>query len=221
MEYYNNLLQNIENSAEEDIPLCNILFKPEKEQNTFLDDIIQHPFIEKININLDNLSRCREKIHLILYKINKYKGNYIVEFYIHNELPFIYMLKNNDDVTSKINDTLKNISGSKRITGNINYHNTNYIFIQVRKNNDTKNWLTIWDIIVNKHYYGEKIDENIVDFFMENMELSTLKFKRKYCIKPQILYCNINEDYIHYINKTQFHSILPERNWSINKIKII
>ena len=38
MEYYNNLLQNIENSVEEDIPLCNIISKPEKEQNTFLDD---------------------------------------------------------------------------------------------------------------------------------------------------------------------------------------
>lgn len=201
MEYYNNLLQNIETSNDSDIPLCNIIPKPKKEQNNIMDEIIQHPFIEKTNINLDILSMCREKIYLILYRINEYKGNYVVEFYIHKEMPFIQIFKMNDDIPSKINDTLNYILGSKRITGNINYHNTNYIFIQVRKNNDTKNWLTIIDIIDNNHYYGEKIDENIVDFFMENMELSTLKFKRKYCIKPKILYCNINDEYVQYIRK--------------------
>ena len=219
MEYYNNLLQNIETSVDEDIPLCNIISKPAKDHNTFLDDIIQHPFIEKTNINLDILYICREKIHLILYKINEYKGNYIVEFYIHNELPFIHLLKN-DDLTQKINDTLNNISGSKRITGNINCNNTNYIFIQVRKNNDTKNWLTIWDIIVNKHYYGEKLDENITDFFIKNMELSTLKFNRRYCIKPQILYCNINEEYVRYISKTHSIQYCQREISSLIKLKL-
>lgn len=203
----------------EDITLFNKIPKLQEQGLSFLDTIIQHPFIENININLDIIYNCREKIHLILYKFNEYNGNYVVEFYINKDLPFILLMKN-DDLTKKINDTVKHIDGLKRVTGNIKYENTNYLFVQVRNNNDYINWLTIGDITVNKHYFGDNLDENITNFFIEYMELSTLKFKRKYCIKPQILYCNISDEYINYIRKTHSIQYCQRENTPLIKLNL-
>lgn len=171
-----------------------------------LDTIVQHPFMEKISTNTyDSLtvdSPCREKIHLIVYRINTYNANNVVEFYLKSHF-LSTDIDIGDNIATAVNNTLHHIIGTKRLSGYIMVGNIRHVFVQVRSNSSSSssNWLTIWDIIVNKHYFGEKIDQNIVDFFTENCEISNLLINRRLCVKPIVLYSFADKSHTEYIKK--------------------
>jgi hypothetical protein len=169
-----------------------------------LDTIVQHPFMEHISTNtyayLTVKSPCREKIHLIVYRINTYKENNVVEFYLKSDF-LSTDIDIGDNIATNVNDTLHHVAGTKRLSGYIMVGNIRHVFVQVRNNGSTSNWLTIWDIIVNKHYFGEKIDQNVVDFFTANCEISNLILNRRLCMKPVILYSYADKSHTEYIKK--------------------
>lgn len=171
---------------------------------TLLDTIIQHPYIEKLSLDLNRLSQCREKIRLIIYRINKYGENTMVEFYLTTDFLSLHMTEG-VVLSTHLNDTLLYIHGTKRIKGDILFENNMYAFVQVRGNTDHLNWLSLWDIISNKHYFGEKINDNIINFFSVNSEISTLLLNKKKCMSPIILYSYTDACHINYIIKS--HSV--------------
>ena len=185
-----------------------------------LDTIVQHPFMENISTNtyayLTVKSPCREKIHLIVYRINTYKENNVVEFYLKSDF-LSTDINIGDNISTVVNDTLHHVAGTKRLSGYIMVGNIRHVFVQVRNTrtvssstssaSSSSNWLTIWDIIVNKHYFGVKIDQNVVDFFTANCEISNLILNRRLCVKPVILYSYADKSHTEYIKKhTQFNT---------------
>jgi len=170
------------------------------EHTTLLDTIIQHPYVEKLSLDLNKLSQCREKIHLIIYRINKYGENTTVEFYLTTDFLSLHMT-DGLLLSTHLNDTLCHIPGTKRIKGDIVVENNIYAFVQVRDNTDHLNWLSIWDIIVNKQYFGEKINDNVIDFFIVNCEISTLILNKKKCMSPIVLYSYTEMCHLTYISK--------------------
>jgi len=185
-------------------------------QGNILDTIVQHPFMEKISTNtyssLTLDSPCREKIHLIVYRINTYNTNNVVEFYLKSHF-LSTDIDIGDNIATAVNNTLQHVAGTKRLSGYVMVGNIRHVFVQVRNNRTistlasasasapSSNWLTIWDIIVNKHYFGEKIDQNIVDFFTANCEISNLILNRRLCMKPIVLYSYADKSHIEYIKK--------------------
>lgn len=169
---------------------------------TLLDTIVRHPYVENLSLDLNNLSQCREKIHLIIYRINKYGENTSVEFYLTNDFLSLRM-REGLLLSTHLNDTLRHIPGTKRIKGDILFENNIYAFVQVRDNTDHLNWLSMWDIIVNKQYFGEKISDNVIDFFTLNCEISTLILNKKKCMSPIVLYSHIDMCRFTYINKSR------------------
>jgi hypothetical protein len=182
-----------------------------------LDSIIQHPFMENITTNtyasLTVNSPCREKIRLIVYRINTYKENNVVEFYLISHF-LSTDIDIGDNIATAVNNTLQHVVGTKRLSGYVMVDNIRHVFVQVRNNrsitaslasstsaSSSTNWLTIWDIIVNKHYFGEKIDQNVVDFFTANCEISNLIINRRLCIKPIVLYSYADKSHTEYIKK--------------------
>jgi hypothetical protein len=182
-------------------------------QGNILDTIVQHPFMEKISTNtyasLTLDSPCREKINLIVYRINTYKENNVVEFYLKSHF-LSTDIDIGDNIATSVNNTLQHVAGTKRLSGYVMVGNIRHVFVQVRNNravsssassSPSSNWLTIWDIIVNKHYFGEKIDQNVVDFFTENCEISNLILNRRLCMKPIVLYSYADKSHTEYIKK--------------------
>lgn len=182
-------------------------------QGNILDTIVQHPFMEKISTNtytsLTLDSPCREKIHLIVYRINNYKENNVVEFYLKSHF-LSTDIDIGDNIATSVNNTLQHVAGTKRLSGYVMVGNIRHVFVQVRNNrtvslsassSPSSNWLTIWDIIVNKHYFGEKIDQNVVDFFTANCEISNLILNRRLCVKPIVLYSYADKSHTEYIKK--------------------
>lgn len=177
-----------------------------------LDTIVQHPFMEKFSINTyDSLtvdSPCREKIYLIVYRINTYNTNNVVEFYLKSHF-LSTDIDIGDNIAIAVNNTLHHVTGTKRLSGYIMVGNIRHVFVQVRNNRSSSalasapssNWLTIWDIIVNKHYFGEKIDQNVIDFFTANCEISNLILNRRLCVKPIVLYSYADKSHTEYIKK--------------------
>ena len=173
-----------------------------------LDTIVQHPFMEKISTNTyDSLtvdSPCREKIYLIVYRINTYNTNNVVEFYLKSHF-LSTDIDIGDNIATAVNNTLYHVTGTKRLSGYIMVGNIRHVFVQVRNTRTvsapSSNWLTIWDIIVNKHYFGEKIDQNVIDFFTANCEISNLLINRRLCIKPIVLYSYADKSHTEYIKK--------------------
>lgn len=180
--------------------------KPKNEtvdvHTTLIDTIIQHPYVEKLSLDLNKLSHCREKIHLIIYRINKYGENTTVEFYLTTDFLSLHMT-DGLLLATHLNDTLRHIPGTKRIKGDIIVENNIYAFVQVRDNTDHLNWLSMWDIIVNKQYFGEKINDNVIDFFTVNGEISTLILNKKKCMSPIVLYSYTEMCHLTYINKSR------------------
>ena len=174
-----------------------------------LDTIVQHPFMENISTNtytaLTVDSPCREKIYLIVYRINTYNANNVVEFYLKSHF-LSTDIDIGDNIATAVNNTLHHVTGTKRLSGYIMVGNIRHVFVQVRNNRSStasasSNWLTIWDIIVNKHYFGEKIDQNVIDFFTANCEISNLLINRRLCIKPIVLYSYADKSHTEYIKK--------------------
>lgn len=180
--------------------------KPKNEtvdvHTTLLDTIIQHPYVENLSLDLNRLSQCREKIHLIIYRINKYGENTTVDFYLTTDFLSLHMT-DGLLLATHLNDTLRHIPGTKRIKGDIIVENNIYAFVQVRDNTDHLHWLSIWDIIVNKQYFGEKISDNVIDFFTVNGEISTLILNKKKCMTPIVLYSYTEMSHLTYINKSR------------------
>ena len=52
-----------------------------------------------------------------------------------------------------------------------------------------------------QHYFGEKIDQNIIDFFTANCEISNLILNRRLCVKPIVLYSYADKSHTEYIKK--------------------
>ena len=167
--------------------------------NDMLSSILRHPYIEHIAYdNLDIHKNKNERNYLVIYRIKTYNEiNHVVEFYILND--FLSSTINTDNVDTE----LQSIYGDKRIKGNVLFNEKNYSFVQVRNNPDTSNWLNLWDILVHKHYFGNKICDNVIDFFKNYSDVSNLTIGTNVCLKPITLYINIEERYCEYINKTK------------------
>jgi hypothetical protein len=166
--------------------------KVKTEEVTNLDDsLLYHPFIDKLDNELDN----EENTNLILYRINKHNDFNYIEYYLNK-----ISCKGN---TKIILENLKSINGIKRIKGYVKIGKQYFTIIQIRENKNMNNWVTIWDIIINKHYYGEKIDEKCISFFLNYNKLDDLYIKDKICKKPIILYCYVDDKYKNYVNKNK------------------
>jgi hypothetical protein len=155
------------------------------------DDILEHPYIE--NLFFDTNKKGNTKI--IIYRMNKHNNNVFIEYYL-NEINCLHdkevILKN-----------LSYIEGNKRIKGSIYIGEEQYTIIQIRNNNKPNNWVVLWDVIINGHYYGENIDENLIKFLKKNHKIDDLFYKGKLCEKPCILYTLIESKYKNYINKNK------------------
>ena len=168
--------------------------------------ILRHPYIERIDEynddckdnNLDIHKNKNERNYLVIYRIKTYNEvNPVVEFYILND--FLSSTKNID----KVGTELQMILGDKYVKGTVLFKEKKYSFVQVRNNNDTRHWLNLWDILVHKHYFGNKICDNVIDFFKEHGEVTTLMIGKTICLKPITLYTNIEERYCEYIKRTK------------------
>mgnify|MGYP003649565227 FL=1 len=154
--------------------------------------ILRHPYMERLEENKN------ERNYLVIYRIKTYNElNHVVEFYILNGF------LSSTTITDNVDTELQSIYGDKRIKGNVLFKEKNYSFVQVRNNTDTSNWLNIWDILVNKHYFGNNICDNVIDFFKYCGEVSNLTIGTTMCLKPITLYTNIEERYCEYITKTK------------------
>lgn len=207
-KYNGNLNSNTYDSdSESDISSDN---DDNNEQSNIPSDlfssILRHPYIEHIDEynddckddNLDIHKNKNERKYLVIYRIKTYNEvNPVVEFYILND--FLSSTKNIDNVGTE----LQMIPGDKYVKGTVRFKEKKYSFIQVRNNPDTNNWLNLWDILVHKHYFGNKICDNVIDFFKEHGEVTTLMIGRNICVKPITLYTEIEERYCQYINKTK------------------
>ena len=171
--------------------------------NDMFSAILRHPYIEhlaydNLDIHKNKKDNKNERNYLVIYRIKTYNEiNHVVEFYILND--FLSSTINTDNVDTE----LQSIYGDKRIKGNVLFNEKNYSFVQVRNNPDTSNWLNLWDILVHKHYFGNKICDNVIDFFKGCGEVSNLMIGTTICLKPITLYTNIEERYCEYINKTK------------------
>ena len=158
------------------------------EKNTKYDTldnmVINHPFIDKLQLIELEINYC------ILYRFNKFKDFYYLEYYIVNV---------NNCCYSNILDEINYIKGSKKIKGTIQFKNNNYILIQVRENKEIEKWIVLWDIIINQSYFGLKYDRDIVDFFYTYNQLDNLFIKNNICLKPLVLYASVDIMYKKYI----------------------
>ena len=158
--------------------------------SSILDVLLEHPFINSLTYNCNNMNT-----KLIIYRLNNYyKDSPYIEYFLNN-----YEITNNE---SDIYNYLRILPGRKIIKGVVEFDNIIYTIIQVRNNIDIDNWVTLWDIIINKQYYGTNINENIINFFIVNNKIDNLFMRDNLCSKPIVLYCNIDEKYKKYIEKT-------------------
>lgn len=159
------------------------------EHTNIQDNILHHPYIENLNLQLDQGDNTK----IIIYRMNKHDKNTFIEYYLN--------IFDSLDDKQTILENLKIIEGNKRIKGNIYLDGNKYTLVQIRDNKKKDNWAILWDIIINKHYYGEKIDKNIINFFINNYKIDDLFIKERICKKPSILYTVIEDKYKNYINK--------------------
>lgn len=191
---------NIENDIQ---PLYNVS-QTSIMNNTLLNEIVQHPYIDSLSYNLKELTKCKDKQYLVVYRIHRYGWNNVVEFHLIDKFRFVEA-HNHNDIFGLVRTILHDLQGIKHIKGHLNYNDEQYLFIQIRDNDETKNWMTIWDIIVNKHYFGKEINDTIVDFFAHNCEISNLIMGSSALtlLKPIILYTNIHERYFEHVKQTR------------------
>lgn len=184
----NNLFYGFLNKDIDSFEIAKI--EERKYEHTNIDDnLLQHPFIENLKLSLDN----KENTKIIIYRMNKINNDTFIEYYLN-------MINCLDD-KNIILENLSGIEGIKRIKGNIHIEGNKYTIVQIRDNNKKDNWVILWDILINKHYYGEKIDEKFIKFFINHYNIDDLYIKEKICKKPSILYTLVDNKYKNYINK--------------------
>lgn len=200
MERY-NYQENIDMSINDYITSNN------KISENYLDEILEHPFIYNLSKNIPNKL---DNINMVCYRINT----------LH-KYPYIEIYSKGVDFIS-INQPiyLDNvpIHGIKRIKGYINHNNDNYVFIQIRNNIEHNNWSTLWDIIINKGVYGEKIDDNIVSFFNKYNSIFNLVKHNSIIPKPVVLYCSVHSKYLNYVSKNKSVQYCQNDDTSILKL---
>jgi hypothetical protein len=196
------------------------LYDTQHTSATILNDILQHPYIDKIPFNMDEITTYRDKLHLIVYRINNYNGHYVVEFHIIDDFISISM-KQLDDPLKVVTSTLIKLQGSKRIKGHLKMEGLDYLFIQVRDNNDTDNWMTIGDIIVNKHYFEREINPHVIHFFVRNCEISNLMRGSSSTVysNPIILYTNIEDKHVEYVKKSRSIQYCQRENGPLIRLR--
>ena len=186
----NNLFNGFLNNEIDSFEIGEIEDKKYKHSN-ISDDILEHPYIENLKFDANNKGNTK----LIIYRMNEHNKNAFIEYYL-NEINCLHdkevILKN-----------LSYIEGTKHIKGSIYIGDNQYTIIHIRNNNKPNNWVILWDIIINGHYYGEKIHENLIKFLKKNYKIDDLFYKRKICKKPCILYTLLDNKYKNYINKNK------------------
>jgi hypothetical protein len=166
-----------------------------------LDSIIQHPFIDNIDFNESQLVK---DFHIVFYRIKTFNEYNYIEYYINEDfLKVSLKFKTNilDIYDNIIMETDKKINGIKKLKGIYEYNDNKYMFIQVRENNNTNMWVNLWDIVVANHYFGKRFDNHVIDFFINNDNISNLKMNKQILLKPNILYCHIDKKYLSYVDK--------------------
>ena len=144
-----------------------------------------------------------------MYRLRHYNDYHYVEYYLpyNNQTNHREIIKYNHYV---YNDCLvkyvNHIGGRKRLKGYITYNKELFGIVQVRDdiiNNTNNHWITLWDIIAYKQVFREKIQNNIIDFFMNYSYISSLYVNNHQCIMPMILYCKIPMTHSEYIQNTR------------------
>ena len=195
----------------------NVEFTEEEHENTeikekkimeynFYDKLLQHPFIEKLDINGINKN---EETYLILYRLKQFNGINYIEYY----QKCLISLDNETDILLKIS----HINGRKMIKGIKKLGENKYTIIQIR-NNTSKQWLVLWDIIINKHYYNKKIDINLVNFIISYPSIDNLIVNGKLSKKLFVLYCHVDDKYRNYIEKNDSIQYCQELNCALIKL---
>lgn len=165
---------------------------------SILNSIVRHPFVDNLDTNINNISKRGNNINIVLYRLNTYNNNHYVEYYLPDGC-FISFTRA-DRLLDSIKYKIKDIPGTKRLKGVLTWDNKPYIFVQVRDNKQPTDWLVLWDIVVNKHVYGNCINSNTFDFFLKHHKFSDLYIDNSICLKPVVLYCNIDSKYKDYVS---------------------
>jgi hypothetical protein len=177
-------------------------------QYNMIDTIVQHPFMERLKLREDDLHNCREKIYIIPYKTTKHsneiKTEYFTEYHIPGEILSTTTIPNSNCLDTLVDDKLTNLSGRKKLMGNTKFNGHQYLFVQVRDNDGFgEHWITKWDILANRHHFGEKIQQIVIDFFIHHSTVSDLILHKQICSKPISLYTMVDETYLYFIIKNQ------------------
>jgi|LauGreDrversion4_2_1035121.scaffolds.fasta_scaffold12310_5 hypothetical protein len=166
--------------------------------NSILNSIVRHPFVDNLDTNINNISKCGNNINIVVYRLNTYNNNHYVEFYLPDGC--LISLTRADRLLDSIKYNIKDIHGTKRLKGVLTWDNQPYIFVQVRDNKQPTDWLVLWDIVANKHVYGNCINSNTIDFFLKHHKFNDLYIDNRICLKPVVLYCNIDSKYKVYVS---------------------
>ena len=162
----------------------------------YLDDILEHPFIDSLESNTYPLKATR--VNIVLYRLNKFNEIDYIEYYLLNG-QFLSITTSYD---SDYDIESIPLPGKKRLKGYLLLNDENFLVVQLMNNNDTINWITLWDVLANESMYREKIHQNVISFFRENNTMSNLIMKNKVVSKPTVLYCLVDDKYMNYIQKT-------------------
>jgi len=134
-----------------------------------LNNIIQHPFIDELSVFSNNIRYKKySKINIIFYRINYSCEIPFIEYYFENLDNFLFVDNSNYKNFNKLNSDLYNyLNGFSTLTGlniieGVIEDNEIYIIVKNKITNKTynynyDNWLTIYDIVVNKHLFGTYI----------------------------------------------------------------
>ena len=180
-----------------------IIYEKNKKNTNILNEILHHPYVDNLNTNLSDINNytC---INIIPYKLSSYNDNKYIEYYIDTNIHSL-TVDENVNVNEYCINMLNNINGRKIIKGYVINNNSLFVIVQIRNNininNNFNKWIVLYDILINNHVYGERISENIIDFFIENNNLDNLFIDNNQLLKPLIFYTIVDDSKINYVNK--------------------
>ena len=182
-------------------------------------------------LNLGNLNINNKKVNILLYTINKYTIIPYISFILqkHNNVlnSINKLILNNSTQFNIINELLNKIYFIDKIfyKGFYKYNNEIYLFYNYsKKNNIIKNFnkssyveVTISEIINYNKCFDYKINDKIVNLFLNNKLLNYLEYKKNILEVPEIyykyhddinMYNIVNDDFkLNNNNYFEFHSI--------------